>query len=605
VVYNTPPKIITENKLTAIEDVYYSIDYEYEDIDITNVGQSTFKWGVSSDTNWLKIDITTGVLSGTPTNDNVGDFWVNVTISDSIDLDFTNFTLMVINVNDGPTIITDDIETANEDELYEVDYEAFDVDTLIEDLFWTMDTNAMWLKFDSTKALLNGTPENDDVGTYWVNITVSDTEYIDHSNFTLTVVNVNDPPEIITNDTITAIEDELYEVDYDAFDVDNSLNELYWTITSNAQWLEYNLITAIISCTPVNDDVGEYWINITVSDTIDIDFTNFTLTVMNTNDPPKIITEDNKNAKIGELYSINYEAEDIDPLPVTFNWYLESNTSEWLSIDEFTGWLNGTPLKNNVGIYWLNISVTDGNNGWDYHNFTLQVFMNTFQENHVPELSNASMTPPEGYIKTEFIFSIRYHDIDGDLPKFMQLVVDNNTYRMTFVTGEHASNGNYKYSIYLSEGIHEYYFTASDGFGTVRTDNFTTPYIKKENGDGISEDEISKEETSKYKISWYWFYLIIIVVIIFTLIAIIFIIRKRKTTKTLIMKPELIDETSRKEDLPGELENEDDAESLQSKSNDSEEVSSEITIPATPSSIIFQQPPEQELSESQPDELEE
>ena len=113
----------------------------------------------------------------------VGEYWVNITIDDTMNIDYTNFTLTVINVNDAPVIITNDIETANEDEYYEVDYEAIDVDTPQKDLIWTMIGNASWLEFEPTTAVLSGTPKNDDVGECWVNISVEDHEYIDYSNF--------------------------------------------------------------------------------------------------------------------------------------------------------------------------------------------------------------------------------------------------------------------------------------------------------------------------------------------------------------------------------------------------------------------------------------
>ena len=159
------------------------------------------------------------------------------------------------------------------------------------------------------------------------------------------------------------------------------------------------------SPTRSNDDIGEYWINVAVSDNEFIDFTNFTLTVINTNDPPLIITEDKTNVTAGKLYSINYEAADIDPPPIFFTWSLKTNATDWLTLDSITGWLNGIPSIDDAGIYWVNISVTDGEDGWDFNNFTLQVFREPIKENNAPELSNASMTPLKGNTKTEFTFS--------------------------------------------------------------------------------------------------------------------------------------------------------------------------------------------------------
>ena len=145
IVYNTPPNITTEDNLTAIEDTYYEVIYEYEDIDIANVGQLG-TWNFSTNASWLAFNSTTALLNGTPTNDDVGQYWVNITINDTMDIDYTNFTLTVIDINDPPIITTPNVEITYEDELYEVDYDATDIDSPLEDQIWSLNTNASsWL----------------------------------------------------------------------------------------------------------------------------------------------------------------------------------------------------------------------------------------------------------------------------------------------------------------------------------------------------------------------------------------------------------------------------------------------------------------------------
>jgi hypothetical protein len=390
-VLNSEPLIITKANTTAFEDVSYEVKYDYQDIDLNNVGQIG-TWKFSTNADWLTFDASSAILNGTPTNDDVGEYWVNISIDDSIDSDFTNFTLTVLNVNDAPEIITDSIETINEDEFYEIHYKAIDVDTSQDNLNWFVSTNATWLNFDQKSNILSGLPENDDVGNFWVNISVSDGEYFVFSNFTLEVLNVNDPPWIITKEIDVAYEDKYYEMVFRAGDIDNLQNDLIWTIITDAQWLTINEVNSIVNGTPLNDDVGEYWINVLVSDGEYIDVLNFTLTVININDPPLIITEGISNVTVGELFSLNYEAEDIDPSPITFTWSLKTNTSNWLTIDSTTGWLNGLPSDNDVGIYWINVSVTDREGGWDHYNFTLEVLKSPIQEDDSTESTTDSTT---------------------------------------------------------------------------------------------------------------------------------------------------------------------------------------------------------------------
>ena len=71
------------------------------------------------------------MLYGTPVNDDVGSYWVNISINDTMDIDFTNFTLSVVNINDDPFINTTNVEITYEDELYLVDYNATEIDSAI------------------------------------------------------------------------------------------------------------------------------------------------------------------------------------------------------------------------------------------------------------------------------------------------------------------------------------------------------------------------------------------------------------------------------------------------------------------------------------------
>ncbi|UCF08509.1 MAG: cadherin-like domain-containing protein, partial [Thermoplasmata archaeon] len=119
---NDPPVILTSDVYGSAEDVLYTVDYEAFDSDIMN----GFIWNLSTSAgSWLQINSTTGELKGTPDNNHVGQFWVNVTVDDqSGDMDWTNFSLTVNNVE--PTILVADVTSINEDELYSVNYDSDD-----------------------------------------------------------------------------------------------------------------------------------------------------------------------------------------------------------------------------------------------------------------------------------------------------------------------------------------------------------------------------------------------------------------------------------------------------------------------------------------------
>jgi len=168
--------------------------------------------------------------------------------------------LKVIDVNDWPIINNSDIETTYEDELYEVDYNASDIDSVIDDQTWLLNTNASyWLDINLTTGIVQGTPDNDDVGEYWINVSVSDGEGgLDFTNFTLTVLNINDPPEIITQDVLISNIFDFYNVDYNATDIDSEISDQTWSLRTNATWLTFEPETGIIKGTPILSDLGWY-----------------------------------------------------------------------------------------------------------------------------------------------------------------------------------------------------------------------------------------------------------------------------------------------------------------------------------------------------------
>jgi predicted transcriptional regulator len=223
-VLNTPPEIITQDNLTAVEDTYYEVTYVFGDIDINNVDQSC-NWNFSTNASWLKFttgqDSECATLSGTPTNDDVGQYWVNIAVFDTFETVNTNFTLTVIDTNDFPVIVTTDVTSVFEDMLYKVDYESTDVDGNYEHE-WHFTTNASWLSISKDFGVLSGLPVNEDVGFYYANVTVTDVRGGEDShNFTIEVINTNDPPFWTSvPDSTQVAENESFSFFIQAGDVD-------------------------------------------------------------------------------------------------------------------------------------------------------------------------------------------------------------------------------------------------------------------------------------------------------------------------------------------------------------------------------------------------
>jgi len=500
-VTNIAPNIITSNIISATEDVYYFNDYNS-----TDDYSGTITWSLETNTSWLQINGNTGVLNGTPDNADVGLSWVNVSVSDGHGgMNFTNFTIDVTNVNDPPEIIPIEIEDAEEDLSFSLHFEATDIDPTKDTLTWSLLSNAKWLEINSSSGALVGTPNNYDVGDYWVNVSVADgNSGKDWVNFTISVINVNDNPNITTVDDEIVRFDELYFTDYEAEDIDPTNDTLIWFLNTNASWLVIDSVTGVLSGTPTRSDEGTYWVNVTVSDGQGgFDWHNFTLSVipgeLEPNANPIITTQNVITAEVGKIYSVAYAASD-DRTPVAnLTWHMRTDAT-WLEFDEATIVLSGTPLEADAGYYWVNITVSDGEGGLTFTNFTIEVTKPVI-ENKKPKLTEGKITPGAGDTETKFTFTVIYSDEDNDSGE-VWVWIDGEKFQMS-----PAPNNNdftdgvlYTYETKLGKGEHTYYFTATDGIngaepGDTKTPTneetaLKTPVIKEVEKDDDGEDNL-------------------------------------------------------------------------------------------------------------------
>ncbi|MGA1873664.1 MAG: putative Ig domain-containing protein [Thermoplasmatota archaeon] len=214
-VVNDPPEITTEDVLSVLQDEEYRVEYDADD-----EGLGITYWQLTTDADWLSIDQITGVLSGTPSNDDVGVHSINVTFNDGKGgADSAIFDLEVVNVNDAPRIVTEELPDAVEDEPYAVPLEVHDPDGELPS--YMLGGLPPWIEVISWCTLF-GTPSNDDVGTYNITFSVQDSGGLpDERYYDLRVINVNDLPQWTSvPDNTTVKERELFTFDVNATDVD-------------------------------------------------------------------------------------------------------------------------------------------------------------------------------------------------------------------------------------------------------------------------------------------------------------------------------------------------------------------------------------------------
>jgi hypothetical protein len=495
-VINIKPTITTSDVLMVYEDQNYQVNYQSSDD-----GQGPMNWSLKTNANWLSINSNSGVLSGTPTNIHVGDWIVNVSVNDGNGgIAFSNFTLAVENTP--PLIATDDIIWADEDIPYNVNYAGSDDGQ--GDMTWTLTTDATWLAINSTTGMLSGTPGNEHVGTYWVNVTVDDGNGgMGIHNFSLIVNNTNDVPSISTLDVLNAVEDQPYSVDYDADDDD--LNTLTWSLSTSATWLSIDSITGILSGTPLNLEVGSWDVTVSCSDgNGGVDSHSFSLNVDNVNDAPQIINylpdEVFPSVEEGMTLAFNISYSDEDSSIFTIIWSLDGDT-----VRQNVPFWSFEPDFGSAGDHEIIVNVTDSEGasvekGW---------IVIVTQANRVPQIDSygpMNLKPIIEPDETELEFTVSASDPDLDTLTYQWFLNGNDT-------GARASTFTMDRSQY-DEGNYDLEVRVTDENGTTASQNWEIT---------IQPEEKEEEQSSL---------LIPIMAIVIALVAVllvVYLLQKRKT----------------------------------------------------------------------------
>lgn len=281
-------------------------------------------------------------------------------------------------------------------------------------------------------------------GSYTYHFAANDSEGDWNENTETFLLEVsNSKPQILTSDTTYVDEDSLYSMQYQYFDIDG--DTCVWLLDTNASWLDLGMNTGYLNGTPDNGEVGWFWVNVTLSDNDGgLDWTFFILTVNNslpqifTISPPQLATED-------QQYNFNFEGEDEGE--GNSYWSLDTNAS-WLGIDAMSGVLSGLPGTFDVGSFWVNVTLYDGNGGYDSLNYTITM------SDISPPIANAGMDDTVDEDET--------YTFDGSAS------TDNagQIYNYTWYFGDGAIGyGVSPIHIYTNKGLYVVVLVAGDGSG--------------------------------------------------------------------------------------------------------------------------------------------
>jgi len=271
---NDPPVITSVPVVDIDENQYYGYTVTALDIDGDDLEYSAC---VIPD--WLSFDPGMQLLSGIPSDNDVGQHDVTLRVFDGTANTDHSFTIQVHNVNDPPVITSVPDSTADDYELYTYRIDAFDPDD--DPIAYFVVTLPAWLSYDTIEHTLSGIPEWDHANKlYDVFVRVGDGMYHTEQAWTIEVTNRNDLPVWITTPITTVEVNAEYLYQFRATDNDED-DTLEYSPVSVPDWLNFSsdAIEGTLSGIPLSEDVGISNIGISVYDGHEYVVQNWDITV--------------------------------------------------------------------------------------------------------------------------------------------------------------------------------------------------------------------------------------------------------------------------------------------------------------------------------------
>ncbi|MBV1909340.1 MAG: VCBS repeat-containing protein [Kangiellaceae bacterium] len=352
---NTPPSIDSTGIANSTEDTLYTYDVEASDLE----DGTTLDFSLINPPGDMIINNSTGLITWTPVNDDVGNHLIQIEVTDSGGLmDSDSYTLSVANVNDLPILESTPVTTANENSVYSYDVDATDPDSG-EQLEYELEVNPTDMEINEVSGLITWTPTNAQIGDQAVVVLISDLNgaSLQHS-FTITVSEVNVAPEFSSTHELTATEGVLYDYQVQASD-DNTNDVLSYDLINPQTGMSINSASGVFDWTPTNAQVGAQDVIVTVTDLGGLPAQDtFTIIVANVNEAPIFTSDQITIATENQQYTYNVNAED-DDAGDSVAYSLSVSPSNDMTIDDVSGLIEWTPNSSDIGAHDITIRATD------------------------------------------------------------------------------------------------------------------------------------------------------------------------------------------------------------------------------------------------------
>lgn len=257
---NLAPTITSTPIVAGSENVSYQYDVEATDPDVGDV----VSFSLTNPPAGMEIITESGLISWIPTTAQIGTHAITVVATDMAGLtDSQTFNLVISDVNEAPLITSIAITTATENSTYSYDVEATDGDAG-DSITFSLTTQPEGMTIVPETGVIEWTPSPTQVQN--TNVTVVATDLAGATNeqsFVISVIDVNNAPEIRSVPITAGKELEAYSYQIDAVDADS--DALTYELTQQPAGMTISE-TGLIEWTPAYGDRGEHNVSVVVTD---------------------------------------------------------------------------------------------------------------------------------------------------------------------------------------------------------------------------------------------------------------------------------------------------------------------------------------------------
>jgi len=365
---NDGPLITSTPSTSAIESSLYSYQVVVNDPDDSGTDLS---YDVTPITGDMSISAT-GLLTWTPANGISSSGSITVTVSDGGENSATAasqiFTITVTDVNTSPSITTTAPVTATEDILYQYNVGVLDLDddNNGSDIYFVLANEPSGMVVSNT-GVITWTPVEGQGDANNIQLTVTDdgengaTAAIE--DFSISVISINDAPQIISSASTSAIESILYSYQVVVNDPDDSGLELSYQLNSFPTGMSISNL-GLVTWTPGNGVITSGLVSIEVSDggenSAAVALQSFTIVVNGVNTAPTISSTAGSSAveDIEYQYAVQVIDADDDNNGSDISFSL-SNAPSGMEISA-TGLITWSPSEGQGDANSIVITVADG-----------------------------------------------------------------------------------------------------------------------------------------------------------------------------------------------------------------------------------------------------